>query len=175
MILRGINWIVGGVLQAISRGGRRFSRTLFGASRAPLGRGEMAPDFSLPAADGEIVRLADFRGKSAVLLVFYPGDHTPICTRQLCEIRDHTSLLKAKNIVAFGINPAPASMHRSFVTAYGLPFPLLVDDKLEVATLYRARFGVIVRRSVILIDDQGRIAFFEHGNPPLEEVVASLG
>jgi peroxiredoxin Q/BCP len=173
-MLRHINWVLGGVLQRTSRGTRRLLKPMLGTRRAPLARGMVAPEFSLASSDGGQVRLADFRGKNAVLLVFYPGDHTPICTRQLCEVRDLGSRLAERGIVAFGVNPAPASMHESFRSAYQLPFPLLIDDRLEVAGRYHARLGVLTRRTVVLIDPQGRIAFFEHGNPPLDEVIASL-
>jgi peroxiredoxin Q/BCP len=173
-MLRQVNWFLGGVMQSASRGLRRLFKAVRGGGRAELKPGTPAPEFSLTAADGRTVRLADYRGKNAVLLVFYPGDHTPICTRQLCEVRDQTSLLADKGIVAFGVNPAPSAMHESFRTAYGLPFPLLTDDKLTVAASYHARLGVLVRRTVVLIDRDGCIAFFEHGNPPLEEVIASL-
>src|SRR5262245_17526044 len=143
-MLRNINWIVGGLMQRTSRGVRRMLRALRGAGRTPLSRGAPAPDFALLDADGNTVRLADFRGKSAVLLVFYPGDHTPVCTRQLCEVRDWSAPLKEKGIVAFGVNPAPTSMHESFRRTYSLPFPLLTDEKLEAAGRYHARLGLLV-------------------------------
>lgn len=164
------NWAIGGLLQRLSRFARRMQPP---ARRSPR-TGELAPDFALETESGERVQLSELVREHAVLLVFYPGDHTPVCTRQLCEVRDSAALLAAKGVIAFGVNPAPARMHASFRSDYQLPFPLLVDAKFEAAHAYGARLGVIVRRTVVLIDRARVIRFLEHGNPPLDEVLASL-
>src|SRR5665811_2074116 len=70
-----------------------------------LEKGVVAPDFSLVSSDGDTVRLGDFKGKNYVVLIFYPGDETPGCTKQLCAVRDDYAGFKAKNLKVFGVNP----------------------------------------------------------------------
>ena len=78
-----------------------FLRRLFSE---PLPVGTPAPDFELPDESGRGVRLSSLRGKN-VVLVFYPGDDTPTCTKQLCEFRDDWEQLRVRNIEVFGVNP----------------------------------------------------------------------
>jgi peroxiredoxin Q/BCP len=140
---------------------------------SPLAVGTEAPDFSLSNENGKTVRLSDFRGQSHVLLVFYPGDNTNVCTKQLCEFRDEWDRILAKGAVVLGINPQSAESHRKFIQKQQYPFPLLVDKGKEVAKLYHAG-GFIVRRTVYLIDKNGIIRFAERGKPAPERVLASI-
>jgi peroxiredoxin Q/BCP len=126
--------------------------------------GKVAPSFALRDQEGKLVRLRDFRGKK-VLLYFYVRDDTPGCTKEACSFRDGSSQLKMKNTVVLGVSPDPAEMHKRFASKYGLTFPLLVDDRAEVAKKYgvwgkksmygRTFFGII--RSTFLIDESGRV------------------
>jgi peroxiredoxin Q/BCP len=136
----------------------------------PLRPGAPAPDFSLPDQDGNEVSLKDLRGKN-VVLVFYPGDDTSVCTRQLCEFRDSWKAVQDQNTLVFGVNPQSASTHAAFRTKHSLPFPLLVDKGRRVAKLYKAWMPLIVRRTVYLIGPDGRIRFGRRGTPSPELVL----
>ena len=137
--------------------------------------GEVAPDFKAVASDGSQVHLAQYKNRRNVLLVLYPGDNTPICTAQLCEVRDEWSALIALDTVAFGINPASKESHQQFSGKNRLPFPLIVDEGGEIASLYgcKAFFGMR-RRAVVLVGKHGRILFAETGKPPVNKILAVL-
>jgi peroxiredoxin Q/BCP len=135
----------------------------------PLPVGSPAPDFSLTDDSGRAVRLSALRGRS-VALVFYPGDDTPGCTKQLCEFRDSWEAVRARGIEVFGVNPQSARSHARFRGKYGFPFPLLVDQGRKVAALYHAG-GPIVRRTVYLIGPDGLIRLARRGMPKPGEVV----
>src|SRR5579862_8998052 len=92
----------------------------------PLAVGTPAPDFVLPDQDGNLVSLASLRGRN-VVLIFYPGDDTTVCRRQLCEFRDQWPLVQQKNTMVFGVNPQSAKSHAKFRENCQFPFPLLVD------------------------------------------------
>ncbi len=137
----------------------------------PLPPGTKAPGFSLPDQSGRTVTLSDWLGKR-VVLVFYPGDDTPGCTKQLCEFRDDWSKARAAGVQVFGINPQSAAAHQKFRDKYKFPFPLLVDRGQKVAELYRAN-GLFVKRTVYLIDGAGVIRFARRGMPKPSEVLAA--
>jgi peroxiredoxin Q/BCP len=137
----------------------------------PLPIGSPAPDFTLPDQDGLAVSLSSRRGQP-VVLIFYPGDDTPVCRRQLCEFRDRWSEAERRGIAVFGLNPRGARSHAGFRTRNSLPFPLLVDSGGRVAKSYRAG-GWIVRRTVYAIGPDGRIRYARRGKPPAEEVLAA--
>lgn len=137
----------------------------------PLPAGSKAPDFSLPAQDGAAVRLSKLRGKN-VVLVFYPGDDTPVCRKQLCEFRDQWQQARKRNVEVFGVNPKNAASHRQFQEKYHFPFPLLVDDGQKVAELYHAN-GLFIKRTVYLIAPDGTIAYARRGKPDPSEVLAA--
>ena len=137
----------------------------------PLPVGTPAPDFSLPDDSGGIVKLSALRGKP-VVLVFYPGDDTPGCTKQLCQFRDHWGEALARSVEVFGVNPQSASSHVKFRQKFHFPFPLLIDRGQKVAALYHAN-GLIVKRTVYRIGPDGIIRFARRGMPTPEEVLAS--
>jgi peroxiredoxin Q/BCP len=136
-----------------------------------LAIGSAAPDFTLLDELGHSVHLADLRGQN-VVLVFYPGDDTTVCRRQLCEFRDSWDAARAHNTMVFGVNPQRASSHRKFQARYEFPFPLLVDEGKRVASPYHAG-GLIVRRTVYLIGPDGIIRYARRGKPPVSEVLAA--
>jgi peroxiredoxin Q/BCP len=138
----------------------------------PLSVGDHAPDFSLPDQDGNRVSLADLRGRN-VVLVFYPGDDTTVCRRQLCEFRDRWAETSEKNTLVFGVNPQIARSHDRFRAKSKLPFPLLVDRGQKVGELYHAR-GLIVKRTVYLVGPDGVIRFARRGTPHPDEVLAAV-
>jgi len=137
----------------------------------PLPPGTPAPEFSLPDESGRTVSLAELRGRN-VVLVFYPGDDTPGCTKQLCEFRDDWTAARGHGVEIFGVNPQASQSHEKFRRKYHLPFPLLVDHGQKVAALYRAN-GLIVKRTVYLIGPDGVIRFAQRGKPAPSEVLAA--
>jgi peroxiredoxin Q/BCP len=138
----------------------------------PLMVGSDAPDFTLPDDAGHLVSLSSMRGKN-VLLVFYPGDNTPGCTKQLCQLRDDWDRLRSTGVEVFGVNPQSAGSHISFRQKQRLPFPLLVDKGQKVAELYHAN-GLFVKRTVYLIGANGKIRFGRRGMPSPDQVLAPL-
>jgi len=137
----------------------------------PLPTGSTAPEFTAVTDSGETIRSAALRGHSFVL-VFYPGDDTPGCTKQLCEMRDNWSALQSHNIQAFGVNPAGKEKHKRFRDKYHFPFPLLVDEGQKIAARYHAN-GWWVKRTVYRIDGEGIIRFARRGMPKPAEVMAA--
>lgn len=147
------------------------------ASRSSLvSPGEMAPDFTATTHAGAVVHLAGLRGKQRVVLVFYPGDDTPVCTRQLCELRDDWSALQSADTIVFGVNPASEAKHAQFAAKYRLPFPLLADVGSRIAAAYgcSALFGLLIRRTVYVIDKRGRVIFSQRGKPAVAAIRAEL-
>lgn len=139
----------------------------------PLPVGSPAPDFTLPKQDGGIAGLSKLHGKN-VVLVFYPGDDTPVCRKQLCEFRDQWQDARKSNVQVFGVNPAGSESHSKFKDKYKLPFPLLVDAGQKVAALYHAN-GLFVKRTVYLIGPDGVIRYAKRGKPAPAEVLATAG
>jgi peroxiredoxin Q/BCP len=139
----------------------------------PLPVGAKAPDFTLPDEGGHMVSLSSLRGKN-VVLVFYPGDDTSVCTRQLCDFRDHWKQATQKNAMVYGVNPWSAKSHMKFRDKFHFPFPLLVDEGQKVAALFHAN-GLMIKRTVYLIGPDGVIRFARRGVPSPEEVLATAG
>jgi thioredoxin-dependent peroxiredoxin len=137
----------------------------------PLPPGAAAPDFSAEDDEGRTVSLRQLRGRN-VVLVFYPGDDTPTCTRQLCEFRDTWEEAKAKNVAVLGLNPWSRARHQKFRRKFSLPFPLLMDPGQKVAGLYRAN-GLFIKRTVYLIGPDGVIRYAKRGKPSPAEVLAA--
>ncbi len=117
-----------------------------------------APDFTLKDANGNDWRLSDQRGKVVVLL-FYPGDETPICTRQMCSVRDRWDDYIATGAEVVGISSDSIESHKKFAEHHQLPLRLLSDSDGAVSKLYGARSLIPgkVARSVFVIDGQGMV------------------
>jgi len=137
----------------------------------PLPVGTKAPAFTLRDEGGHEISLSGLRGKN-VVLVFYPGDDTSVCKKQLCEFRDRWKDVTARNTVVFGVNPWSGSSHMKFRDKFHFPFPLLVDAGQKVAELYHAN-GLMVKRTVYLIGPDGVIRYGRRGKPEPEEVLAA--
>ena len=116
--------------------------------------GDTAPDFSLQADDGSTFNLKSRRGHR-VLLVFYPGDNTPVCTRQLCDYRDGAEAFAGLGVELIGISPDGADSHSAFKAKHDLPFRLLADPDLAVAGAYGARGMLGMKRALFLVDEGG--------------------
>ena len=121
---------------------------------------EPAPDFTLPDGDGKPWRLSDQRGKVVVLL-FYPGDETPVCTRQMCSVRDRWEDYLATGAEVVGISTDSVESHRKFADHHRLPLRLLSDEKRAAADLYGAKSVIPgkVARSVFVIDANGILRY----------------
>jgi thioredoxin-dependent peroxiredoxin len=116
--------------------------------------GEQAPDFELPGTDGTF-KLSDHRGERVVLL-FYPGDNTMVCTKQFCSYRDRADDFATLEATVVGISSQDLASHEQFAAKHALNVPLLADVDKEVAKAYSAfssRLGT--KRAVIVIDEQG--------------------
>jgi thioredoxin-dependent peroxiredoxin len=116
--------------------------------------GEQAPDFELPGTDGTF-RLSEHRGERVVLL-FYPGDNTMVCTKQFCSYRDRAEDFAALNATVLGISSQNLASHEGFIAKHGLNVPLLSDVDRVVAQSYSAfspRLGT--KRAAIVIDERG--------------------
>jgi thioredoxin-dependent peroxiredoxin len=116
--------------------------------------GEPAPDFELAGTDGPF-RLSEHRGERVVLL-FYPGDNTMVCTKQFCSYRDRAEDFSTLGATVVGISSQDLASHEAFAAKHSLNVPLLADVDKQVARAYDAysqRLGV--KRAVIVIDEQG--------------------
>lgn len=122
--------------------------------------GAPAPDFTLKDGSGNDWRLAERRG-AVVVLLFYPGDETPICTRQMCSVRDRWEDYSATGAEVVGLSTDSVESHKKFAEHHELPLRLLSDSSGEVANLYGARSLIPgkVARSVFVIDADGVIRY----------------
>ena len=121
---------------------------------------EPAPDFTLKDGNGDGWRLSDQRGKVVVLL-FYPGDETPVCTRQMCSVRDRWDDYLATGAEVVGISSDSVESHKNFAEHHSLPLRLLSDSERAVAKLYGAESLIPgrVARSVFVIDAKGILRY----------------
>jgi peroxiredoxin Q/BCP len=116
--------------------------------------GEQAPDFELDGTEGPF-KLSDHRGERVVLL-FYPGDETMVCTKQFCSYRDRAEDFAALNATVVGISSQGLDSHAAFTAKHGLNVPLLADTESAVAKQYSAFAGRLgTKRAVIVIDEDG--------------------
>jgi thioredoxin-dependent peroxiredoxin len=121
--------------------------------------GDKAPAFEAKDQDGKTVKLADFAGKQAVLLYFYPKDDTPGCTKEACGFRDRLDDLKKQGVAVLGVSRDDAESHKKFIAKHSLNFPLLVDTDGRITEAYSASMAGrnISRRVSFLIDKSGKI------------------
>jgi peroxiredoxin Q/BCP len=160
--------------------------------------GDRAPDFELPGTGEKTYRLSDYRGRN-VILAFYPGDATTVCTKQFCNYRDHSDQLGALDAEVLGISPQSVDSHEDWVEEQELNVPLLADEDLAVAKSYGvtgwlgplARFtelnetpgGRYVMRAIFVVDGDGivrhktvsRTGSTYESVEDLEQALASIG
>jgi len=144
--------------------------------------GDTAPDFELPGTGGKTYKLSDYRGRKLVL-AFYPGDFTAVCTKQFCSYRDQGEKLDQIGADVLGISPQSVESHERFTQEKSLNVPLLADEDKSVAKAYGVLAGPMVRRAIFVIDEQGIIRHrkvtlvglsFESVDD-LEQAVAAVG
>jgi thioredoxin-dependent peroxiredoxin len=124
-----------------------------------VGVGDRAPDFTLPGTGGSTYSLTDFAGKP-IVLVFYPGDDTPVCTKQLNAYNDGLEQFRELDAHVVGISAQSVTSHDAFSGKHGFDFPLLADTEKEVAAAY-GTLGPLgfPRRSVFIVDRDGVIRY----------------
>ena len=136
--------------------------------------GDAAPDFELPGTDGKTFKLSGHRGKN-VVLAFYPGDATTVCTKQFCSYRDQGEQLDKLGAEVLGISPQSVESHERFTEEKQLNVPLLADEDLAVSKSYGvtgwlgplARFtglndtpgGRYIQRAIFVIDGEGIVRY----------------
>ena len=124
--------------------------------------GDEAPDFTLRDENGEAVTLSDRLEEGPVMLVFYPGDFTPACTRQMCSYRDRYEEFRELGIEIIGISDDEADSHEKFRSKYELPFTLLADPDHQVIEKYGGS-GLLsaggAHRANFLIDAKGIVRY----------------
>jgi peroxiredoxin Q/BCP len=128
--------------------------------------GDPATDFTLPAwVDGAAttVTLSEQRG-TPVVLAFYPGDDSSVCTRQLCGYQDDLSTLTGSGAVLWGISAEDLGSHESFARRQGLTFPLLSDVDKAVHRQYGAASNFGLRRRVVLVIDAAGIVVWQRAS-----------
>jgi peroxiredoxin Q/BCP len=121
---------------------------------AKLNVGDPAPDFALPGTGGRTYRLSDYRGRK-VILAFYPGDFTAVCTKQFCSYRDQGEKLDGLGADVLGISPQSVDSHERFAKEKSLNVPLLADEDKQVARAYGVLAGPMVRRAIFVVDEEG--------------------
>jgi thioredoxin-dependent peroxiredoxin len=121
--------------------------------------GGVAPDFTLPRANGLTVSLSDFRGRSDVVLFFYPKDNSPLCSAEACSFRDSFEAFRDAGAEVIGISSDSSQSHEQFAARFRLPFVLLSDTDGAVRKRYGVgnTFGIFPGRTSYVIDRQGVI------------------
>ena len=122
--------------------------------------GDAAPNFSLYDGDGNEWALSNYKGRTVVLL-FYPGDNTPVCTAQLCSVRDHWSEYQATGAEVVGISTDTVESHKGFAEKNKLPLRLRSDTDRKVSEMYDMKSWLPGRsaRGVVVIDGEGKIVY----------------
>ncbi len=141
--------------------------------------GDKAPAFTLMGSGGKSYSLSDYLGKP-VVLVFYPGDNTAVCTKQLCSYNNELAQFNDIGAQVLGVSAQDVASHDAFSAKHGFGFPLLADTTKEVAKAYGI-LGLLgmVRRSIFVIDSQGVVRYAHRSAMgltfrPVDELVAVL-
>jgi peroxiredoxin len=138
------------------------------------GVGDPAPDFTLPSTKGPVT-LSKLLAQGPVLLVFYPGDDTPVCTRQLCNYRDNLGVFQKLGVQVVALNPQSEDSHAKFADKHELPFPVAADANGEVCKAYGAAglFGM-TKRALVLVGRDGRVRWRKTDFPVFYETADEI-
>ena len=147
--------------------------------------GDKALDFELPSTVGEKVKLSDQLGKGSVVLVFYPLDWSPVCTKELCTLQDGFTEFEELGVKVLAISVDSIFSHHAWAEKLGITFPLLSDFNREVVRLYdvihEEILGLkgIAKRSVFVLDREGTVKYRWVSEDPaqlpnIEEIKANL-
>jgi thioredoxin-dependent peroxiredoxin len=144
-----------------------------------LGVGDQAPDFELPGTGGRTYSLREYRG-TPVVLVFYPGDDTPVCTKQLSTYSHDLAQFDSVGAQVLALSPQGVESHERFAGKLNIGFPLLADTDKKVAQSY-GTLGPLgfPRRSVFVIDGSGVVRYAHRAIAgltyrPTDELVAAV-
>lgn len=130
-----------------------------GGTADNLSVGNLAPDFTLEDSDNNSYTLSDYRGKSPVVVYFYPKANTPGCTTQACGVRDDYSKFEENGIVIFGISVDSKEDIKEFIDDHNLNFPLLSDEDKKVAQKYGVLNNIgISSRLTFIVDKNGKLS-----------------
>lgn len=145
----------------------------------PLNVGDVAPDFELMNQDQQLVRLSDFRGKKKVLLLFYPMDFSPVCTKEHCSFGPAIDQIrKDDDTVVFGINADHPFSHAAFKSQYNIPYDLLSDTSRKTLKAYGMWMGEhpfnCSKRGTVVIDKEGKVAFYQEVERATRRTVEDL-
>lgn len=141
--------------------------------------GDVAPEFTLPGTGGQTYSLSDYKGQP-VVIVFYPGDDSPVCTKQLNSYNNELSAFENVGAQVLAISAQDMASHDSFAEKYGFKFPLLADTSKDVASAY-GTVGPLgfPRRSVFVVDADGVIRYAHRAIAgltfrPVDELIAAV-
>lgn len=145
--------------------------------------GKRAPDFSLADAEGASHTLSDYCKKGPVLVAFYPGDFTLVCTKQLCSYRDNLEKFNKYGVQVLGISHNSPAQHEKFGAKYHFPFPLLTDPSNEVAKSFGCTSAWMLNRvsRAVFIVNSKQIILYRYVEPTVlthrsaDEIVDILG
>lgn len=140
--------------------------------------GDLAPEFELKDNHDQTWRLADQRGK-VVAMIFYPRDETPVCTKQMCSMRDRWTDYESTGAEVIAISVGSVAAHKKFAEHHDLPQRLLADERGEVTRLFEMKSMLGgSQRAVIVIDPQGIIRYRKSVIPVFrpsdDEVIAAI-
>ncbi|MDF2962237.1 MAG: peroxiredoxin [Paenibacillus sp.] len=137
--------------------------------------GQQAPSFMAESTKGT-VNLDDYLGNRPIVLIFYPKDETPICTKQLCAVRDSASQYAEFKAIVLGINPGTMEEHRQFSKKFLYDFPLVSDREERIRHLYGVgkMFLLGQQRCVFVIGVNGQIVYAKRGNRSTAEIINAL-
>jgi peroxiredoxin Q/BCP len=139
-------------------------------SAADMKPGMPAPTFEAKDQNGKTIRLADFLGKSTVVLYFYPKDDTPGCTAEACSLRDGLGAIQAAGAVVLGVSADDVTSHAAFAAKFSLPFSLLADPDKLIIDAYGVKMPVVgvAKRWTFIIDKAGVIRYIMQEVKPKE-------
>jgi peroxiredoxin Q/BCP len=141
--------------------------------------GALAPDFQLQATDGKTYKLADFKGKQAVVLAWFPKAYTRGCTIECKSLAEHGDMIKKYDVTYFMISVDPLDQNIGFAEQQHANFPLLSDPTKATATDYGVlNQGGVANRWTFYIGKDGRIAAIDKAINPetsAEDIAAKLG
>jgi peroxiredoxin len=140
---------------------------------APLKPGDAAPNFELMNQDKTVIKLADYRGKRKVVLLFYPMDFSPTCTTEHCTFGPELPKITGnEDAVVFGVSCDSPFCHAAFRKQYNIPYDLLADPTRKMVKAYGMWAGEepynCSKRGTVVIDRDGRISYYKE--EPMREV-----
>ncbi|WEK55405.1 MAG: peroxiredoxin [Candidatus Cohnella colombiensis] len=141
-----------------------------------LNVGDSAPLFSADSTTGPL-DLSQWINNQPIVLIFYPQDFTPGCTKQLCAVRDSKALYERNDAIVLGINAGSLQTHRDFAEQHDYDFPIVSDSNGRIRKAYGVSkiLGIAMQqRTVFIIAPGGKIVFAEKGNRPTEELIGVL-